>query len=67
MKIQVNNEPFELLNAATIPFVLDKVKIPSRQGIAVAVNNIVIAKSTWDTYLVKENDSLTIIRATQGG
>lgn len=67
MKIRVNNDYIEIDQAESIPSVLNRIKINSTHGIAVAVNNVVIAKATWETYLVKENDTLTIIRATQGG
>jgi sulfur carrier protein len=36
-------------------------------GIAIAVNETVIPKSDWTNYLLKENDNLLIIKATQGG
>ena len=38
-----------------------------QKGIAVAVNNSVISKSDWENYIVKPNDNILIIKATQGG
>ncbi|MBC7862697.1 MAG: sulfur carrier protein ThiS [Bacteroidia bacterium] len=37
------------------------------EGIAVAVNQNVIPKTEWEQTFLKENDTLLIIKATQGG
>jgi sulfur carrier protein len=37
------------------------------KGIAIAVNFTVIQKSDWGKTKLKENDNITIIKATQGG
>ena len=37
------------------------------KGFAVAVNEEVVFRSMWQTALVKEGDTVEIIRATQGG
>lgn len=66
MTIVVNNQPLEFAADDTIPFVLQHININTR-GVAVAVNNEVVPKAAWETYVLKENDKLTIIRATQGG
>ena len=39
----------------------------SSKGIAVAVNQTVIPKTKWDQTIIKENDNIIIITATQGG
>jgi sulfur carrier protein len=36
-------------------------------GIAAAVNNSVVPKTTWEKFQLKENDKIIIIKATQGG
>lgn len=36
-------------------------------GIAIAINNIVIPKVQWDEHFLNEGDKLTVIKATQGG
>ena len=45
---------------------LSTLKIESK-GIAIAVNQTVISKSEWNKTQLKENDNITIIKATQGG
>ncbi|MDF2450261.1 MAG: thiamine biosynthesis protein ThiS [Bacteroidota bacterium] len=38
-----------------------------QKGIAVAVNDAVIPKTSWESYIVRANDTILIIKATQGG
>lgn len=38
-----------------------------QKGIAVAVNDTVIPKSEWENHIIKSNDQILIIKATQGG
>lgn len=66
MKILVNNSLFESTPEENITSLLRRLKI-SPQGIAVAVNDRVIPKISWETYSLHENDSLILIRAAQGG
>lgn len=37
------------------------------KGIAVAVNEIIIFKSQWDSHRLKHGDEIMVIKATQGG
>jgi sulfur carrier protein len=37
------------------------------EGTAVAVNDCVISRGEWQSYLLHEHDKILIIRATQGG
>jgi sulfur carrier protein len=67
MTISVNNKPFALAVQENIQSVLHRMQFSHTKGIAVAVNNRVVPKSMWETFILKENDKLTIIRATQGG
>lgn len=38
-----------------------------QKGVAVAVNETVIPRSHWENHLIKSNDHILIIKATQGG
>jgi sulfur carrier protein len=66
MKILVNNSLFESTPEENIASLLRRLKI-SPHGIAVAVNDRVIPKISWETHSLHENDSLILIRAAQGG
>ena len=67
MKIYINNKPQELKESATLSETLNALNIPSQKGIAIAINNNVVAKQEWDNYCLNEQDQVTIIKATQGG
>ena len=66
MKLIVNNKPeeypLEHLNQ-----LLQELDLLESKGIAVAVNNKVVPKINWNAFQLTENDTITIIRATQGG
>jgi len=67
MQVSVNGKTLELIQSENIFGLLRLVDITSPSGIAVAVNNTVIAKKDWEIYIIQENDQVTLIRATQGG
>lgn len=68
MEITINNQKKALaLTGATVQQLLD-LEIPGKQkGIAVAINNHVVPKAEWPVKTLEANDSVLIIRATQGG
>lgn len=47
--------------------ILKSLNILSDNGIAVAVNQTVVKKKDWESFMVKDNDKLLLITATQGG
>jgi len=67
MTIFINNKSFDLPDNTNLSDALKTAGINSFQGIAVAVNNHIIPKTSWEDHAIGENDALTIIRATQGG
>tara|TARA_R110001592_G_scaffold111529_6_gene309009 strand:- start:1460 stop:1672 length:213 start_codon:yes stop_codon:yes gene_type:complete len=66
MNIQLNNKTIELKNSMSIEVLINLQNISSK-GIAVALNSAVVTKSEWSTTLIKANDNIMIITATQGG
>ncbi|GAA4273478.1 sulfur carrier protein ThiS [Aquimarina gracilis] len=66
MTINVNNQPRSISENSSISSMLDQLDT-TKNGIAVAINNIVIRKDQWLETVLKENDQVTIIQATQGG
>lgn len=58
---QQYEEPLSLLE------LLEQLQKAQQSGIAVAVNNTVIPKSNWSSQQLQEQDTITIITATQGG
>ena len=65
MQIWINGQNF-LLHGTTVKDVLSELKL-AEQGIAIAVNDRVIARSHWSLHLLDFNDRITIIYATAGG
>lgn len=66
MLIYVNKEKQEIVDSLTLNGLVEKLGIDAR-GMAIAINNEVIPKSSWDRVQFKENDRIIMIRATAGG
>ena len=67
MLVFVNKQSLDIPENSALLSALQQTGLVSFQGMAVAVNNQVIQKAKWNEYLLKENDKITVIRATQGG
>ena len=67
MNITVNGEPLQIEENCNLIDVLDKANITERFGVAVAVNNVVVAKTEWEKYSVNNQDNILIINAIFGG
>lgn len=68
MQIVINGEVKAIEDPCTLAELLVHLGIEaSTTGIAVAVNETVIRRVEWDTYLVQPNDRLEIVQARQGG
>ena len=66
MKISVNGKEHECAADATLAAVAGELQLP-KKGVAVAVNNKMAPRAEWDTFFLRENDRLTIIKAACGG
>ena len=68
MKIKINHQFHEVPDGATILQLMEDL-FPQQKsfGMAVAVNQAIVEKSGWSNHILQENDSLTLIKATQGG
>ncbi len=64
--VTVNHQPEEIKENTTLSTLITQLDIPVN-GIAIAVNNSVIAKNDWENISLKNDDTITIIKATQGG
>jgi sulfur carrier protein len=67
MNVFVNNEIREVKNQLSISEFLTDNQLNASKGVAIAINNEVIPKARWATTRLKENDRISVIRATQGG
>ena len=48
-------------------FVSQQLNTKEPKGVAVALNEMIIPKQKWESILIKENDSIEIVHAVQGG
>ena len=67
MNIYVNNKLTEVPVQASVAAALDSLDLVSQKGIAVEINNNVVPRAEWDSYVLSSEDKVTLIRATQGG
>ena len=67
MDINVNQQNYSVPESCSLQQMANTVLSQPGKGIAIAVNQQIIAKSEWATHLLKTGDNLIIIKATQGG
>ena len=67
MEVTYNNQIKEIHSETLVSdFVLSQIG-DKQNGIAMAINEVIIPKTEWSKTYIKSNDSLLIIKATQGG
>ncbi|MBG6235280.1 sulfur carrier protein [Pedobacter sp. CAN_A7] len=67
MEVTVNQQSYSVSENCSLQHMIDHVLVVPVNGIAIAVNQEIIVKSDWPSYVLKAGDQLTIIKATQGG
>ena len=66
MKIRVNGETIEVKEKAAIPDLFERLGIRP-PGIAVELNGEIVPRSRHQETMLKENDSVEIVRMAGGG
>lgn len=66
MKVFVNQEEKSFNDPLSLLKLLEDMGVKP-VGLAIAVNQSVIPKDSWDSFSLKENDDVMLVRATQGG
>lgn len=64
--VTINQEQHQFEEQTSLQTVLSYMQI-SLRGLAVAINNSVISQADWETTIVKQDDKIILIKATQGG
>ena len=67
MNIQVNDQPRNVAFGATLLDLLRELALAERKGVAVAINDTVVPRTTWPEQALAESDRVLVIQATQGG
>jgi len=66
MQIQLNGEPFEAQDGATISSLLSSIDVGAKRY-AIEVNEMIIPRSTHDSHALSEGDSVEVVVAIGGG
>lgn len=66
MKIKINNEETVVAEGATVADIARERQLPDK-GVAVAVNNEMVARTDWGAHTLKEGDDIVILKAFCGG
>ena len=64
--VLVNETSIEIEKNTNIYQLLQKVNA-TIDGIAIAINDKIVSKNSWESQQFKQNDNILIIKATQGG
>ena len=67
MTVFVNDQPRALAAGTALVDLLRELGLAERKGVAIAINDEVVPRSTWPTRLLAEADHVLVIQATQGG
>ena len=67
IEVSINQKNYFLPEAGTLADVLPLLEIRQGDGIAIALNEVVIPKGEWGTRVLRSQDRVFVIRATQGG
>ena len=68
MKITINNQQHHFDETPSVETLMHQFFPEGNQnGMAVAVNQVVIPKKNWKRQRLQENDKVILIKATQGG
>tara|TARA_B110000459_G_C16518369_1_gene451333 strand:- start:656 stop:859 length:204 start_codon:yes stop_codon:yes gene_type:complete len=64
--VMVNESQMKVDEKTTLHLLFQKMGV-SVNGIAIAVNDSIVTKDIWETKYLNQNDTILIIKATQGG
>ncbi|MEO3813291.1 sulfur carrier protein ThiS [Sphaerisporangium sp. B11E5] len=66
MDVTINGAPYDLPEGTTVAEVVRELTAVT-SGVAVAVNDEVVARASWGTTLLAERDRVEVLTAVQGG
>ena len=66
LSIVLNGEPFELAKKISIVELFDLLELSSK-FMAVEVNNEIVFRDSWETFLINQGDKIELVRAIGGG
>lgn len=66
MHIMLNDTPLQLAAVSSLAQLLQQQQL-NTEGLAIAVNNSVIAKRLWHKYQLQNNDQIQLFQIVTGG
>jgi sulfur carrier protein len=66
MNVTVNGDAAVLADGTTIAALVERLGCGTK-GVAVAVNEAVVPRSTWPDHALRDDDRIEVLRAAQGG
>ncbi len=67
MTVFVNDHPRVLATDTVLADLLRELGLAERKGVAIAINDEVVPRSTWPTRMLADSERILVIQATQGG
>jgi sulfur carrier protein len=67
IEVFINQQQFSFSETGTLADVLPLLQIGQADGIAIALNEVVIPRGEWERHVLRAQDRVFVIRATQGG
>ncbi|MCF8361653.1 MAG: sulfur carrier protein ThiS [Prolixibacteraceae bacterium] len=67
MEVFVNDQKQTVEDNCNLTQLFNHLEVETPGGIAVAVNNSVLPRASWNKQRLKNGDNVLIIKATQGG
>lgn len=67
IEVSINQQKYSISEAGTLADVLPLLQILQADGIALALNEIVVPRGEWAAHVLRPEDRVFVIRATQGG
>jgi sulfur carrier protein len=66
VQVQVNGEPRTIAGSTSVRALLDDLGAV-RDGVAVAVNDEIVLRSTWEATELRDDDRVEVLSAAPGG
>ena len=67
MTVSLNDQSRALADGARLADLLRELGLAERKGVAIAINDEVVPRSTWPTRALADGERILVIQATQGG
>jgi sulfur carrier protein len=67
MEISINQQRTEIPEHFSVEELLNRLYTGSASGMAIAINHAIIPKKQWPVHMLRPDDQIILIKATQGG